>query len=90
MNSHEQQSSSDATAAPDAAASTLTFRVDDMACGHCAGAIKAAIETTLSGTTVTADPGSKRVHVVGSDDFAAISAAVTKAGYTPGATPLAA
>jgi copper chaperone len=84
MNSHEQQSSSDATA------STLTFRVDDMACGHCAGAIKAAIETTLSGTTVTADPGSKRVHVVGSDDFAAISAAVTKAGYTPGAAPLAA
>ena len=90
MCSCQQHTSSNATTAPEPATKTSTFRVDDMTCGHCARTIKTAIETTLSGTTVTADPGSKRVSVVGSDDYAAISAVVIKAGYTPGAAPLAA
>lgn len=68
----------------------LNFRVDDMTCGHCAATIKKAIETTLPGTTVDADPASKLVNVTGFGDYAAIKAIVTGAGYTPSAAPVAA
>lgn len=51
------------TAAPTGHA--VTFQVEDMTCGHCAGRIKGAIETRLPGTTATADPDSKRVSVLG-------------------------
>ncbi len=68
----------------------LNFRVDDMTCGHCASTIKNAIETTLPGTTVDADPASKLVNVTGFGDYAAIKAIVTGAGYTPSAAPVAA
>ncbi|BCB17834.1 hypothetical protein OCUBac02_07280 [Bosea sp. ANAM02] len=69
------------TAAP--AASAVTFQVADMTCGHCAGRIKSAIESRLPGTTVTADPASKNVSVLGTADYAAIKAAIAAAGYTP-------
>lgn len=65
------------------AGNAVTFQVEDMTCGHCAGRIRGAIETRLPGTTVTADPESKRVSVLGSTDHAAIRTAVTAAGYTP-------
>jgi copper chaperone len=61
----------------------ISFRVDDMTCGHCAGTIKKAIEDQLPGTAVTADPASKLVSVVGAADFSAIKSIVTGAGYTP-------
>jgi copper chaperone len=61
-----------------------------MTCGHCADTIKKAIETTVPGTTVNADPASKVVSVTGVADFAALRAIVTKAGYTPSASPVAA
>ncbi len=64
------------------AGDSVTFQVEDMTCGHCAGRIRGAIETRLPGTTVTADPDSKRVSVLGSPDRAAIKAAVAAAGYT--------
>ena len=76
---------SPATAAPDGA---ISFRVEDMTCGHCAGTIKQAIEGKIPGTSVTADPGSKLVSVQGSADIAAIRSAVRAAGYTPGAEPV--
>jgi copper chaperone len=63
--------------------SVLTLRVEDMTCGHCAGAIRKTIETGLPGTNVEADPASKLVSVRGSTDLSAIEALVTKAGYTP-------
>lgn len=69
------------TAMPDG----LSFRVDDMACGHCAGTIKNAIETALPGTTVIADPASKLVSVRGSVDYAAVAPIVIGTGYTPSA-----
>ena len=68
--------------APQAAA--LSFKVEDMSCGHCAGTIKKAIETALPGTTVDADPGSKLVSVKGAGDYAAIRSIVSGAGYTAG------
>ncbi|KFC75703.1 Heavy metal transport/detoxification protein [Bosea sp. LC85] len=64
-------------------AGTLSFRVEDMTCGHCAGTITKAIEASLPGTRVQADPASKLVSVQGSSDRAAIAAIVTAAGYTP-------
>lgn len=64
-------------------AGTLSFRVEDMTCGHCAGTITKAIETGLPGTRVQADPASKLVSVQGTSDPAAIAAIVTAAGYTP-------
>jgi len=63
----------------------VSFRVEDMTCGHCAGTIKQAIEGRIPGTSVTADPGSKLVSVQGGADVAAIRSAITAAGYTPSA-----
>jgi copper chaperone len=60
----------------------LAFRVEDMTCGHCAGTIKKAIETSLPGTEVNADPASKLVSVKGAADFARLQAIVAEAGYT--------
>ena len=79
-NKHTTDTKTNATAAPDQAVILL---VDDMTCGHCVGTIKGAIEQALPGSSVTADPASKRVTVTGTSDSAAIQAIVTKAGYTP-------
>lgn len=79
-----QQHAKPVTGAAALAGDAVTFQVEDMTCGHCAGRIKGAIEGRLPGTTVTADPDSKRVSVLGSADHEAIKAAVTAAGYTPG------
>jgi copper chaperone len=62
---------------------SLTLRVEDMTCGHCAGTIKNAVESTLPGTQVDADPASKLVSIRGTADLAAVQAIVTDAGYTP-------
>lgn len=78
---HSEPSLETTTAKPDG----LSFRVDDMACGHCAGTIKNAIETALPGTAVVADPASKLVSVKGSVDYAAVAPIVVGAGYTPSA-----
>lgn len=82
MCSCQQHSTSTAQAAAPAA-DALTFHVEDMSCGHCAGTIKGAIEARLPGTTVIADPGSKQVSVRGTSDHAAVKAAIAAAGYTP-------
>jgi copper chaperone len=76
---HQSQASHVAQAVPDA----LSFRVEDMTCGHCAGTITNAIEAGIPGTKVQADPASKLVSVAGSTDLISIRAIVTAAGYTP-------
>lgn len=80
-----QQHSTTASAATPAPDGAISFRVEDMTCGHCAGTIKQAIEGQLPGTTVMADPASKLIRVQGSADFVAIKSAVVAAGYTPSA-----
>ena len=52
--------------------------------------IKKAIETTLPGTALNADPESKLVTVEGYGDYAAIKSIVIGAGYTPSAAPASA
>lgn len=64
-------------------AGALSFLVDDMTCGHCAGRIKTAIESALPGTQVEADPKTKIVSVTGASDAAAVHGLVSAAGYTP-------
>lgn len=66
---------------------TLTLRVEDMTCGHCAGTITKTIETGLPGTQVHTDVASKLVSVRGAADLAAIKDLVTAAGYTPSEAP---
>ena len=80
-----QQHSTTTSAAAPAPGGAISFHVEDMTCGHCAGTIKQAIEGKIPGTSVTANPGSKLVSVEGSADIAAIRAAITAAGYTPSA-----
>ena len=90
MCSCQKPSNATSQSVPTPSQSGLHFRVDDMTCGHCADTIKKAIETTVPGTTVNADPASKLVSVTGPADFAALGAIVTAAGYTPSASPVAA
>jgi|GEM_PF-172157 len=78
-----QQHSDTAAKATTAPEGAISFRVEDMTCGHCASTIKKAIEDQLPGSAVTADPTSKLVNVVGTIDFAAIKSIVSGAGYTP-------
>ena len=80
-----QQHSTTASAITPAPGGAISFRVEDMTCGHCAGTIKQSVESKVPGTSVTADPGSKLVSVQGSADVAAIKSAITSAGYTPSA-----
>lgn len=65
-----------------APADSISFRVDDMSCGHCAATIKRAVEKAVPGARVEADPNSKQVTVAGSNDFARLKEIVADAGYT--------
>jgi copper chaperone len=61
----------------------VTYKVEDMSCGHCVGAITRAVETKLPGAKVTADTATKLVTVHGADDAAAVKRLIEEAGYTP-------
>lgn len=80
MCSSHQHSHDQATTA---AVSGLSVRVEDMTCGHCAGTIKSAIESSIPGAKVSADPQAKLVSVEGASDIAQISNIIKLAGYTP-------
>lgn len=62
----------------------LMIRVEDMTCGHCAGAITRAVETAIPGTKVKANPTAKTVFVYGAPDPSSVRAVISAAGYTPG------
>lgn len=85
MCSCQQHSASTTDTSAKTAPGALSFTVEDMTCGHCAGTIKTAIETALPGTSVEADPSSKRVSVTGFGNYTAIKSIVSGAGYTPSA-----
>lgn len=73
-----------ASASPNAG---VSFLVEDMACAHCVGTIKTAIESSIPGTKVFADLHGKLVSVEGSNDFAKIRDIISLAGYTPASAP---
>ncbi|MBI5335959.1 MAG: heavy-metal-associated domain-containing protein [Burkholderiales bacterium] len=73
-----------------------TFRVDDMTCGHCAGAITQAVRAVDANARVDVNLAEHLVHVEAAQaDAESLRDAITRAGYTPvpvqasaqGATP---
>jgi copper chaperone CopZ len=61
--------------------STLTLKVPGMTCGHCEAAVKSEVGKVAGVATVTVDLATKLVTVEGSDDLAAITAAIDEAGF---------
>lgn len=63
----------------------LTYSVPGVSCGHCRGAITAAVEKLAGVASVEVDLDAKRVRVIGERlDDAAIRAAIDDAGYDVG------
>lgn len=60
---------------------TVRFRVEDMSCGHCEKAIRAALSESLPAAQVDIDLASRLVTVAGPASPA--QAAIREAGYTP-------
>ncbi len=67
---------------------TLVLKVEDMTCGHCAGAITKALEAGLPGARIHADPATKLVTIKGARHPEDIEDLVRGAGYTPTCAPL--
>jgi len=62
--------------------SMIEFQVNDMSCGHCSRAIERAIQAIDPDAHVAADPGSKRVRVLGARaSVSALAAAMAVEGY---------
>lgn len=62
----------------------ISFRVDDMTCGHCVGVIIEALQAADRGATVRVDLAAHRVEVdPASADAATLADAIREAGYTP-------
>jgi len=62
----------------------LTFRVDDMSCGHCIRAIKQAVRALDAGAAVDVDLSRHLVRVqAGRLTAPAVRQALQQAGYSP-------
>lgn len=62
----------------------ISFRVDDMTCGHCVGVITEALQAADRGAAVRVDLAAHRVEVdPASADAATLADAIREAGYTP-------
>jgi copper chaperone len=80
---HRQAESQKAAVLKDAVA----VRVEDMTCGHCASTITKAIESSIPGAKVTANPAARLVSVTGAE-LARIREIISLAGYTPTEAPV--
>ncbi|HUH88836.1 MAG TPA: heavy-metal-associated domain-containing protein [Pusillimonas sp.] len=63
----------------------LEFRVHDMTCNHCVGAITKAVKNAAPQASVEVDLAHHLVRIQGEADETAVRAAITEAGYTPDA-----
>lgn len=62
----------------------LTYRVEDMTCGHCASTIAKAVRAVDAGAKVQIDLAHHLVSVEATEsDEQELSDAITEAGYTP-------
>lgn len=69
----------------------LTYRVDDMSCGHCASRITQAVRAVDRGARVQIDLAQHLVAVEPTEpDTRQVSDAIAEAGYTPVAIEAAA
>ena len=64
----------------------LEFRVQDMTCKHCAGAITKAVKDVAPQASVEVDLEHHRVRIQGEADRDTVKAAIADAGYTPEAS----
>ncbi len=62
----------------------IAFKVDDMTCNHCVGAITKALQAADANAQVRIDLEAHRVEIEPrSADAAKLQAAIRDAGYTP-------
>lgn len=61
----------------------LEFRVQDMTCNHCVGAITRAVKQIAPQASVEVDLERHLVRIQGEADGEAVKAAIADAGYTP-------
>lgn len=61
----------------------VTFKVNDMTCGHCASTITKAVTSVDGSARVEVDIPRKLVHVTGEMASAVLLGAIHDAGYTP-------
>jgi len=61
----------------------LTFKVEDMTCNHCAGAITRALKEVDAHATIDVQVAEKRVHVDSRLAAAVLAEAIKEAGFTP-------
>ena len=61
----------------------VTFKVNDMTCGHCASTITEAVTSVDRSARVEVDIPRKLVHVTGEMAAAVLLGAIHDAGYTP-------
>jgi len=62
----------------------ISFRIDDMTCGHCVSTITKAVKDADAAATVRIDLAGHRVEIEPDRlDAAALRAAIEDAGYTP-------
>ena len=59
------------------------FKVEDMSCGHCAGAITRAVKEVDSNAEVAVEIDAKRVSITSKLSPEALAEAITEAGYSP-------
>lgn len=59
----------------------IGYRIEDMTCGGCVRAIRAAVARVAPQASVQADVASRSVRIDGSDDVDAIGAAIAEAGF---------
>jgi copper chaperone len=64
-------------------AAMIAYRIDDMTCGGCVRAIRAAVSTVAPGAALTADVEARTVRIEGGGDAARIEAAIVGAGFAP-------
>ena len=62
----------------------LTYRIEDMTCGHCASAIARAVRATDAHARLQVDVHEKLIHIQPGDaDEEELVAAISDAGYHP-------
>ena len=61
----------------------IAYRIEDMTCGGCVRAIRAAVARVTPSATVQADVAGRLVRIDGSDDAPGIEAAIRAAGFDP-------
>jgi copper chaperone len=62
----------------------VTFKVDDMTCGHCASSITKAVQAIDPNAQVKVDLATHRAQIVSTlADTAQLSGAIRVAGYSP-------